>query len=165
MICCIGGMHRSGTSLMAAWLQTCGLVIGDGPTMPPHPDNPKGYFEDEAFVQLHIRSINRRRRTAYGWKLAPARSLTFSTVEERIATEIITLRQAKYSDWGWKDPRSLLFLPQWKRLIPELKVLFITGYAENAVIGNGQLAPHMALVTKPFSMDTLAAKVGMLLTD
>jgi signal transduction histidine kinase/CheY-like chemotaxis protein len=50
-------------------------------------------------------------------------------------------------------------------LIPELKVLFITGYAENAVIGNGQLAPHMALVTKPFSMDTLAAKVGMLLAD
>jgi signal transduction histidine kinase/CheY-like chemotaxis protein len=50
-------------------------------------------------------------------------------------------------------------------LIPELKVLFITGYAENAVIGNGQLAPHMALVTKPFSMDTLAAKVSLLLAE
>ncbi|WP_375272608.1 ATP-binding protein [Sphingomonas sp.] len=50
-------------------------------------------------------------------------------------------------------------------LLPDLKVLFITGYAENAVIGNGQLAPHMALVTKPFSMDTLAAKVGVLLAD
>ena len=50
-------------------------------------------------------------------------------------------------------------------LLPELKVLFITGYAENAVIGNGQLAPHMALVTKPFSMDTMAAKVSLLLAD
>ncbi|MGQ7378986.1 response regulator, partial [Streptococcus suis] len=30
-----------------------------------------------------------------------------------------------------------------------LKVLFITGYAENAVIGNGPLAPNMGLVTKP----------------
>jgi signal transduction histidine kinase/CheY-like chemotaxis protein len=47
--------------------------------------------------------------------------------------------------------------------LPDLKVLFITGYAENAVIGNGQLAPHMALVTKPFAMDTLAAKVSLLL--
>ena len=49
--------------------------------------------------------------------------------------------------------------------LPALKVLFITGYAENAVIGNGQLAPHMALVTKPFSMDTLAAKVSLLLAE
>ncbi|HUD28070.1 MAG TPA: PAS domain-containing protein [Novosphingobium sp.] len=42
---------------------------------------------------------------------------------------------------------------------PVLKVLFITGYAENAVIGNGQLAPNMTLITKPFAMDTLARKI------
>ncbi|VVS98696.1 Diguanylate cyclase [Sphingomonas sp. EC-HK361] len=46
---------------------------------------------------------------------------------------------------------------------PDLKVLFITGYAENAVIGNGQLAPNMSLVTKPFAMEALAAKVRALL--
>jgi signal transduction histidine kinase len=44
-----------------------------------------------------------------------------------------------------------------------LKVLFITGYAENAVIGNGQLAPNMALLTKPFAMEALAAKVRAML--
>ena len=48
---------------------------------------------------------------------------------------------------------------------PHLKVLFITGYAENAVIGNGQLAPNMSLVTKPFAMEALAAKVRTLLAD
>lgn len=42
---------------------------------------------------------------------------------------------------------------------PRLKVLFITGYAENAVIGNGQLAPNMALITKPFAMDALGQRV------
>ena len=36
-----------------------------------------------------------------------------------------------------------------------LKVLFITGYAENAIIGNGRLAPGMQLLTKPFTMETL----------
>ena len=36
---------------------------------------------------------------------------------------------------------------------PDLKVLFITGYAENAIIGNGQLAPGMRVLTKPFVMD------------
>ena len=48
---------------------------------------------------------------------------------------------------------------------PGLKVLFITGYAENAVIGNGQLAPNTALVTKPFAMDALALRVRALLGD
>ena len=42
---------------------------------------------------------------------------------------------------------------------PELKVLFITGYAENAAVGNGLLAPGMEVLTKPFVMGDLAAKV------
>ena len=46
---------------------------------------------------------------------------------------------------------------------PELKVLFITGYAENAVVGRGQLEAGMALLTKPFDVVTLGSKVAALL--
>jgi PAS domain S-box-containing protein len=42
---------------------------------------------------------------------------------------------------------------------PGLKVLFITGYAENAAIGNGYLEPGMHVLTKPFAMDKLAARI------
>jgi signal transduction histidine kinase len=42
---------------------------------------------------------------------------------------------------------------------PELKVLFITGYAENAVISHGHLDPGMHLLTKPFTMDLLASRI------
>jgi PAS domain S-box-containing protein len=42
---------------------------------------------------------------------------------------------------------------------PDLKVLFITGYAENAAVGNGLLAPGMEVITKPFVMAELALKV------
>ena len=42
---------------------------------------------------------------------------------------------------------------------PELKVLFITGYAENAVVGNGYLDPGMQVITKPFVINALADKV------
>ena len=42
---------------------------------------------------------------------------------------------------------------------PDLKILFITGYAENAVIGGRQLEPGMHLLTKPFEIETLAARV------
>ena len=48
-------------------------------------------------------------------------------------------------------------------LLPQLKVLFITGYAENAVIGNGPLGPNMALVTKPFAMDVIADRIRTIL--
>jgi len=42
---------------------------------------------------------------------------------------------------------------------PGLQVLFITGYAENAVLNNGYLEPGMAVLTKPFSMDTMAERI------
>ncbi|MDR5823876.1 ATP-binding protein [Caballeronia sp. LZ043] len=45
---------------------------------------------------------------------------------------------------------------------PGLKVLFITGYAENSVIGNGRLDPGMQVLTKPFALETLAEKVRQL---
>ena len=46
---------------------------------------------------------------------------------------------------------------------PGLKVLFITGYAENTAIKDGNLEPGMAVLAKPFAMSTLGNKIrGML---
>jgi CheY-like chemotaxis protein len=42
---------------------------------------------------------------------------------------------------------------------PDLKVLFITGYAENAVVSQGRLEKGMYVATKPFKMDELAARI------
>jgi two-component SAPR family response regulator len=41
---------------------------------------------------------------------------------------------------------------------PDLKVLFVTGYAENAA-GNGHLNPGMEIIAKPFVMTNLGAKI------
>ncbi|MBY0612587.1 MAG: PAS domain-containing protein [Beijerinckiaceae bacterium] len=46
---------------------------------------------------------------------------------------------------------------------PDLKVLFITGYAENAVLGNGYLERGMQVLTKPFVMEELARRIKQLL--
>jgi PAS domain S-box-containing protein len=46
---------------------------------------------------------------------------------------------------------------------PGLKVLFITGYAENAVLSHGHLDPGMHVMTKPFEMDVLARRVKQLI--
>ncbi|MBV9252256.1 MAG: PAS domain S-box protein [Acetobacteraceae bacterium] len=47
----------------------------------------------------------------------------------------------------------------------ELGVLFITGYAESAAIGEGVLPIGMEVMTKPFSKEGLAAKVNAMLID
>ncbi|WP_456107173.1 response regulator [Pseudomonas mangiferae] len=52
-----------------------------------------------------------------------------------------------------------------RQLRPALKVLFITGYAESAVIGQGDLEPGMHVLTKPFSLDMLATRVRAILLD
>ena len=46
---------------------------------------------------------------------------------------------------------------------PDLKILFITGYAENAVLNNGHLKPGMQVLTKPFVMETLASRISELI--
>ena len=48
---------------------------------------------------------------------------------------------------------------------PDLKVLFITGYAENAVLSHGHLDPGMHVLTKPFALETLASRIKDLILD
>lgn len=42
---------------------------------------------------------------------------------------------------------------------PALKVLFMTGYAENAAVAHGFLEPDMQMITKPFAIEALATRV------
>jgi PAS domain S-box-containing protein len=50
-----------------------------------------------------------------------------------------------------------------RALRTNLKVLFITGYAENAVINHGHLEHGMQIMTKPFQMDALGIKIRAML--
>ena len=47
---------------------------------------------------------------------------------------------------------------------PSLMVLFITGYAENAVISHGHLDPGMHVLPKPFAMEALASRIKALIS-
>lgn len=48
---------------------------------------------------------------------------------------------------------------------PDLTVLFITGYAENAVLSHGHLPEGMHVLTKPFRMEAIAARIQELMAD
>jgi CheY-like chemotaxis protein len=50
-------------------------------------------------------------------------------------------------------------------LRPKMPVLFITGYAETAVVSNGHLGPGMAVITKPFQMDVLMGMISRIIVS
>jgi DNA-binding NtrC family response regulator len=46
---------------------------------------------------------------------------------------------------------------------PEMKVIFISGYTDNAVVENGLIQTGSTFIQKPFSPDTLKEKIRELL--
>jgi PAS domain S-box-containing protein len=53
---------------------------------------------------------------------------------------------------------------QAREMRPGLKVLFITGYAENADMAEGFLRPGMEMITKPFDHDQLSQRVKAIIS-
>ncbi len=49
------------------------------------------------------------------------------------------------------------------KLHPSLRVLFTSGYAENAIVHNGSLDPGVELLSKPYDRERLAAKIRRVL--
>jgi PAS domain S-box-containing protein len=47
-----------------------------------------------------------------------------------------------------------------RKLRPDLKILFTTGYARNAIVHDGRLDPGVVLVTKPFTYAAVASKLS-----
>jgi DNA-binding response OmpR family regulator len=49
------------------------------------------------------------------------------------------------------------------KLRPGLKILFTSGYTENAIVHHGRLDPGVELLSKPYGREELAAKVRRVL--
>lgn len=134
-VLCITGMHRSGTSLTASWVQECGLQIHNGRLMGAGVGNKLGHFEDVDFVKLHSKYVLKTWPGSKNWIVKGSRRMDSLTRQSflREATDLTGARNDKYAFWGWKDPRTVLFLDLWKELIPDLKCLLVWRDARDVV--------------------------------
>ncbi len=117
----ITGMHRSGTSLVSSLLQKAGLYMGNR-LVGPYPGNLRGHFEDADFQQWHERILRR-----FGQSHLVQDSATLEQITATKTGEALSLIKARseYEVWGWKDPRTALFLEFWHSLLPAARYIFI----------------------------------------
>lgn len=122
---CIGGMHRSGTSMVTNLLRLCGLHLGpEGDMVASAPDNPEGFWENVNFKELNDDILRLLGGTfdappslPRGWHELKA----LDPLREKAGAMLRALAEAEPS--GWKDPRNSLTLPFWSSLTTELKVI------------------------------------------
>jgi hypothetical protein len=118
----IAGMHRSGTSLITHWLTKCGMQLGEK-LVEPGPGNPEGHFEDVEFLKMHEEILDNHNLPKTG--LTDEHVDGFSIYETEKVKSIIRIKQQLYDQWGWKDPRTCMFLDVYKELIPDACYLVI----------------------------------------
>ena len=117
----ITGMHRSGTSLTASLVHRANVDMGEN-LLGENLSNPRGHFEDLDFLKFHENILQSHGLGTEGWVLQQQIPVTELFLKE--ARTLIHQRQFK-PIWGWKDPRTTLFLDFWQKLLPQAHFLFI----------------------------------------
>ena len=118
----IAGMHRSGTSLITNWLHRCGLQVGET-LVEASCANQEGHFEDTEFLKLHEEILADNGLTATG--LVHDRQLNISDYQIEKLKAVLKVKENRFSQWGWKEPRTCLFLDTYRKLLPHAKYLVI----------------------------------------
>jgi exonuclease VII small subunit len=101
-------------------LREAGAHMGDR-LVGPDRGNPRGHFEDPDFVDFHQRALFARGqhvRVTPGFTFAP------NATERREAEALVAARSDRPM-WGWKDPRTALFLDFWDALVPGAAYVFL----------------------------------------
>ncbi|WP_293077702.1 glycosyltransferase [Okeania sp. SIO3B5] len=128
----ITGMHRSGTSLTASLFQSVGVNIGENLVGPEY-GNVRGHFEDIEFVELQKGILGSQGLDDLGSNVEiteiPVKKQYLKAakrlIKNREESQDIEKKARAGKSWGWKDPRTTLFLNFWLELLPDAKFIFV----------------------------------------
>jgi hypothetical protein len=117
----IAGFHRSGTSATAQLLHRAGLFLGYE-LLEALPSNPYGHFEDREVVDLHHQIFMDNDMT---WLVGRPFLPVLKEARWQRMRQIVERRNVEHRLWGFKDPRSCLFIMLWKYLLPDARILLV----------------------------------------
>ncbi|WP_214073837.1 hypothetical protein [Mucilaginibacter sp. dw_454] len=130
----IAGMHRSGTSLITHWLYNCGLNVGED-LAGAGAGNIEGHYEDLDFLRLHEDVLQANNLSKEGYVDQPA--VEMPSYYKTKLQKLIEFKNEVSEQWGWKEPRTCLFLDEYRELIPGAYYLIIVrafGASVNSLI-------------------------------
>ncbi|MFM7242751.1 MAG: sulfotransferase family protein [Planctomycetaceae bacterium] len=116
------GMHRSGTSLLASLADGAGVAMGQR-LMGSGNGNDAGHFEDLDFHDFHERALVGNGLSPEGF--TPAAEPAVPEPLRASADALVADRRGRGCLWGWKDPRTVLFLDFWAEMLPEARFVFV----------------------------------------
>jgi hypothetical protein len=116
------GMHRSGTSLAASIVRAAGINMGQRFSA-PDVWSQRGYYEDHDFLELHRSMLRSLGECDKGWTLRYP--LNLAREWSQCARKLVGEKSVAVNVWGWKDPRTCLFLEFWHAICPNAVFLFV----------------------------------------
>src|SRR5687767_11988942 len=119
----VAGMHRSGTSFLGRLLHLAGIDMGED-LLGPNESNPHGHFEDTALLELQRDILRRENRGEDQWVLRPPKITAEDKARAHAYVEGRRRASAQGVVWGWKEPRTCMFLDLWAELLPGAYFLF-----------------------------------------
>src|ERR1700744_6578924 len=139
------GMHRSGTSLITNWLHHCGLQVGER-LLEANLGNVEGHFEDVEFLRIHEEILESNDLDSGG--LVYDKDIDISLYQVEKLKSVIKVKNQRYKQWGWKEPRTCLFLNLYRELLPNSKYLVIVRDYQSVV--NSLLKREFSLVEEKY---------------
>lgn len=131
------GMHRSGTSLVSQLVNKLGAYMGIN-LLEANEYNPDGYWELKELVTLHRRMLDFTNNNWY----APYNKIQIDELIEKFgydARELIRKMDDSNQNWCWKDPRMVLFLEFWQRLLKGREILYLVVYRHPSAVASSLL--------------------------
>lgn len=124
MIYIVLGMHKSGTTLVSEILHKSGIHMGDF-------DMSAGYDEGNKYERLEPHDLNIE-MLGYDYDEFSLNILKVLEGPEQVKPETIAKMKElveslnrRYSDWGFKDPRTCLTYSVWKSMLPKHKLVIV----------------------------------------
>jgi hypothetical protein len=161
------GMHRSGTSCLAALLQACGVYLGNPTSFmaAAGPQNPKGFWERREIRQICDTLLH---STGLDWdqiaKFDPALLRPEVLEQQRAAFAELIEELATHAVSALKEPRFCFLLPLLADLIPNAVILHIyrhpASVAASLATRNNFPLPYGLALWEAYNLAALRATQG-----
>lgn len=149
------GMHRSGTSLTARWLNLMGMNLGDS-LLGENFSNKNGHFEDSDFLNLHEDLLEGIGEHRWGLNLRyETHNLSGSQINK--IQDLCAKKNRSNNNWGFKEPRTCLFSRYYDKIL--CNPFYIIVYRSPVEVADSLVRREVRRIENKYKNQTLLGRM------